>query len=231
MVTEIINRKEEKFLLTEDKYQKLLNKIKTYIQPDIYYQEKICSVYFDNENNDLITHSIDKPLYKEKIRLRSYNVPKEDDTVFLEMKKKYNGLSNKRRVVLTLKEANDYIYHGIMPKTNPQIMNEIDYVFRYYQLKPKISITYDREAFVSKEDETFRITFDSQIKSSITNVTLNELKDEESVLKNQYIMEIKTLKGLPIWLNQALNELKVYPISYSKYGEIYKKLKESDIHV
>ena len=40
---------------------------------------------------------------------------------------------------------------------------------------------------------------------------------------NKYIMEIKTLGSLPLWFTKILTELKIYPKSFSKYGNIYKK--------
>lgn len=228
MIT-ILNRKEQKYYINNEEYNKLMTKINKYIKPDEYYKEKICNIYFDNSNHELIINSLNQPSYKEKVRLRSYGIPNDNSNVFLEIKKKYHGLVNKRRVILSYKEAKEYIEHRKIPN-NSQIMKEIDYLFQYYQLKPMISITYDRESYVSKDDNTFRLTFDHNLKSSTNKIELSELKNEKNSIDG-IIMEIKTLKGMPFWLNEILNELYIYPVSFSKYGEIYKQLKESGKNV
>jgi SPX domain protein involved in polyphosphate accumulation len=230
MFIQEMNREEQKYYLTPNDYKKLFLKIKSYLKPHEYFRERIYNIYFDNDYDDLIINSLEKPIYKEKIRLRSYNIPSKKSIVFLEIKKKYNGLVNKRRVILTYEEAKSYLENGIIPSKDKQIMKEIDYCFKKYALKPKISITYDRDSYLAIDDENLRITFDYHIKSSLTNLKLTNL-DTEKELNNGYIMEIKTLRGLPNWFTTALSDLKVYPISFSKYGEIYKKLKESALYV
>lgn len=231
MMIEKFNRREQKYVLTNEKYSLLLEKIKEFIVKDKYFKEIICNVYFDTENNDLIIKSIQKPIYKEKVRLRSYGVPNDDSEVFLEIKKKFNGLVNKRRVSITYKQAKDYIENDINPLPNSQIMKEIDYIFKRGKLKPKISITYDRQSYLAKDDLSVRITFDKNIKSRTDNICLDALDDGNFLLDNGYIMEVKSLNGMPFWLINALNELKIYPTSFSKYGKIYTKLKEENNYV
>ena len=48
--------------------------------------------------------------------------------------------------------------------------------------------------------------------------------------ENYYIMEIKTLGSIPLWLVKTLSELKIYPVSFSKYGKIYTKKKEELVY-
>ena len=49
----------------------------------------IYNIYYDTDNSDVIRHSISKPYYKEKLRLRSYYIPNNsNDKVFLELKRK-----------------------------------------------------------------------------------------------------------------------------------------------
>jgi SPX domain protein involved in polyphosphate accumulation len=230
MAIEKFFREEQKYYLTKKEYQTLLNNIHNEIEPDLYYKETICNIYFDNDNNDLIINSLNKPIYKEKIRLRSYNKPKPLDNVYLEIKKKFKGMVYKRRVTITYKEAMDYIYKGIMPNKS-QIMKEIDYAFKKNNLKPKISISYDRESYISKKDNNFRITFDHNIRSSTDYLKLDNLNKGKLLFDDCYIMEIKTLTGIPFWFLKTITELKLYPRSISKYGEIYKHLKEEELYV
>ncbi len=103
MAQEVFNRVEKKYLLDKDKTEKLIQKISCYIKAGKYPYTKICNIYFDTENNELIRKSIEKPLYKEKIRLRSYGVPNEKDKVFLEIKKKFNRSSYKKKNRINIK--------------------------------------------------------------------------------------------------------------------------------
>lgn len=214
-------RFEEKYLLTELEKEELFQRIDCYLQKDEYFKSTICNIYFDNLNYDLIVSSLEKPSFKEKIRLRSYGVPDLSDTVFLEIKRKYKGVSFKRRVKMTLEEFYLYFEQGKYNREN-QLMKEIDYCFRIYNLKPTIYIAYDRESY-KDESSNLRITLDKNLRSRRDDLKL-ELGDcgKKYFKENYYIMEIKTLNSYPIWLAKSLSELKVYPISFSKYGKIYE---------
>jgi len=232
MAITIIDRTEQKYFVSEDNYQKLMTLLKDELSKDIYFKERICNIYFDNDNYELISTSLDKPTYKEKVRIRSYNKPKEDSIVFLEIKKKYKGKGNKRRIELNYSEALNYIEKGIIPQNNNnQIMNEIDYIFKKYNLKPKISLTYDRLSYYLKKENSFRITFDHNIKYDNKELYLSNLENSNYLLKEGYIMELKLQNGIPLWFSKVLNELQIYPTSFSKVGEAYTKLRKDDLNV
>lgn len=221
---ETFKRKEEKYLLTQNQYERLINKINNYIEKDKYFESNICNIYFDTSNFDLIKTSIEKPLYKEKVRLRSYNVPEIDDNVFFEIKKKYKGLTNKRRIIVSLKEFNDYFENNQIPDCNKQIFKEIDYVMKNNNLKPKLFLAYNRFSYYSKEDKEFRLTFDKNLRFRTLDLELNMGDCGKKYFKDDmYILEIKTLNSIPLWFVNVLSELKIYPQSFSKYGNIYKK--------
>ena len=112
----VISRYEVKYCISFDTYHNLMNSINEYLVRDKYYYETIYNLYFDNDYFELINNSIDKPIYKEKIRLRSYSKVNNDTKVFLEIKKKYNNNSNKRRVVISYQDYLNYIKSGIIPK-------------------------------------------------------------------------------------------------------------------
>ena len=128
----VFKRVEKKYLLSEDLYQKLFEKINNYITVDTYDFSTICNIYFDTDDYLLVNRSIEKPIYKEKVRLRSYGVPKKNSKVFLEIKKKYKGVVGKRRVSAPLKEFYTYFDIGKYPNVDTQIMNEINYCFKFY---------------------------------------------------------------------------------------------------
>ena len=220
----VFKRVEKKYLLSEDLYQKLFEKINNYITVDTYDFSTICNIYFDTDDYLLVNRSIEKPIYKEKVRLRSYGVPKKNSKVFLEIKKKYKGVVGKRRVSAPLKEFYTYFDTGKYPNVDTQIMNEINYCFKFYNLKPKVFLAYDRYSYNGKDDSNFRITFDKNIRSRTDNLYLENGDNGMLLLdKNCYIMEVKTLGAYPLWFARILSELNIYPTSFSKYGNVYKK--------
>ena len=218
----IIDRYEQKYLLSKKEYNSLIKYIDDYLVKDKYFMETIYNVYFDNDDYELINRSIEKPIYKEKVRMRSYYKTDNDTNIFLEIKKKYEDNSNKRRVIISYKEYLDYINKCVIPKCDKQIMNEIDYCFKKYNLKPKIKLVYDRLAYKLKDDDSFRITFDTNVRYNLNNFDFNN--DENTMFMNDgYIMEIKTFNGIPLWLNKVLSKLNIYPTSYSKVDKIYER--------
>ena len=220
---EIFQRIEKKYILTKEQKEELLNLVRAHLNEDEYGPSTICNIYFDNENNDLVRTSIDKPIYKEKVRLRSYNVPNKDTTTFLEIKKKYDGIVYKRRITEKLGHIEKHLINGEELNCNQQILNEIDYCFDYYKLNPALFLAYDRVAYYDNKDPNFRITFDTNIIARDYDLELEKgVYGEKYCDENTYIMEVKCGAGLPFWFIDAIEKVKAYPASFSKYGEVYE---------
>lgn len=218
-------RVEKKYVINEKAYLNLQKAIKDKMIEDEYGKSIICNIYFDTDNYDLISHSITKPVFKDKLRLRSYNIPNEDSKVFLEIKRKYDGVVSKRRIEMTLKEFYQYIKNEENDVEPNQIQREINYYFKYYSLKPKMFLSYERTAYYDKDNKDFRITFDNNILARNYDLKLEVGSYGTHVIdENIYIMEVKTLGSMPRWFVDLLNELKIYPCGFSKYGEAYKGL-------
>ena len=222
----IFKRYEFKYRITQSQKQELINYISDYMEPDKFGKSKICNIYFDTPDSILIRRSLEKPMYKEKLRLRSYGRVDEEDDVFLEIKKKYDGIVYKRRVVLPEKEAMDYVCNGVEPSNQNQITKEIDYFLNLYaNLSPVIYVSYDREAFYAKGDNDFRMTFDQNIIWRDYDLSLTEEAYGENLIDDDVvIMEIKTSRAIPLWLVKFLSENRIYRTSFSKYGNIYKEM-------
>ena len=219
----VFKRNEKKYLLTLTQYEELMLKLKPYMQVDNYGLSLISNIYYDTKNFDLIRRSTEKPVYKEKLRLRSYGVPENDSTVFIEIKKKYNGTVYKRRISLSLKDAVDYLNNGIKPKGDSQILREIDYFISFHKPEAKVYLSYKRIAMFGISDNRLRITFDSDILSRDYDLDLSKGPYGKSLLpENCRLMEIKIAGAMPLWLVKALDELEIKPISFSKYGTVYK---------
>ncbi len=232
MAIEVFNRVEKKYIIDDYSYHVLNEKLKDYMVEDRFCMGNkfysISNIYFDTWDDELIRRSIDKPVYKEKLRLRSYGIPNLDDKVFLEIKKKYKGVVNKRRTILQLDEAYEFLLKNKSPKPNPyineQVLNELKYFMKLYQPLPKLYLAYDRKALFGKEDEELRITFDTNIRTRRERLRLELGDDGESLLqKGTWLMEIKTIGSMPVWLSEILTGLEIYGCSFSKYGTEYKK--------
>ncbi|MDA3731018.1 polyphosphate polymerase domain-containing protein [Niameybacter massiliensis] len=221
---QIFQRYEKKYVLSRDTFESFQDRIKDYMKVDGYGLIKICNVYYDTKNYDLIQRSLNKPIYKEKLRLRSYGIPSEHDYIFIEIKKKVNGIVYKRRVSLTMQEARNYLEYGIKPQFESQILREIDYLIQYYKPVKKMYIAYDRFAMAGKNDESIRITFDQNIRSRAFNLDLAKGDDGDLLFENEEVlMEIKMAGAYPMWLVKILSEFQLYPVSFSKYGNFYKR--------
>ncbi|WP_405344785.1 polyphosphate polymerase domain-containing protein [Ruminococcus sp.] len=218
--TYIFQRVEKKYMLTREQYEYLINAISPYMAPDQYGETEIRNIYFDNADNELIETSLLKPTYKEKLRLRSYGVPKMDSTVFFEIKKKYRGIVYKRRISMKLKEAYAYIDGGKLPESiEGNIPTEIDYMMNRYRLTPKAFISYKRVAWTCENDPDLRITFDRDITSRYDDTRLESTADGHKILpKDTVLMEIKIPGAMPLWLAHILSEKNIFPHSFSKFG-------------
>jgi hypothetical protein len=230
MAIETFKRYEKKFRIDDDLFHQIVERISTHMDPDAYNLNgqtyKIANIYYDTDTDWLIRNSLQKPVYKEKLRLRAYGVPKMDDKVFLEIKKKYKGVVNKRRSKLILKEAYEFIKTGQMPPKQPfmnmQVVSELAYFLQVYQVHPAVYLSYDRFAFFDREDPDFRVTFDRNITTRRENLHLEAGSYGSQLLpEGQWIMEAKTRIALPMWFTDILSEFNVYSDSFSKYGTEY----------
>ena len=211
-------RVEEKYLLQASLKEKFLFKISDYIDKDKFFISNIHNIWVDTDNNDLFINLLDKPLFKNKFRARYYG---EGNEVFLETKIKYNGIVSKRRFKLQIDDFNQYMKGNL--NIDNQIFKEIDYYFKYYNLKPVIYIAYDRESYKGKNSD-LKITFDSNLRSRRNDLVLKKSTKMDNYFdEDYYIMEIKSVLSMPMWLVRILSELNNKPVSFSKYGKIYEK--------
>ena len=221
----VFKRYEKKYIVTSSQKEKLVETMLDYMTPDEYGQSTICNIYFDTPDFRIIRSSIEKPLFKEKLRLRSYGVPGQDSNVFVELKKKYKGVVYKRRIHMSYVDSLEYLLKGVCPeKANPQVLNEINYFLSVYPgIRPAVSLFYDRTAYYGKTDRELRITFDSNIRFRNKNLDLSKGSDGSSLLdEEKSIMEIKCIGSMPLWLSAELDRMEIFPTSFSKYGSAYR---------
>ena len=233
MAIEVFNRYEHKYMLDREIFEKVIKILDEHMYMDSHNKDHtpytISNIYFDTPDDYLIRNSLSKPEYKEKLRLRAYGIPNENSKVYLEIKKKFKGIVNKRRTTLRLSEAYDFVSTGKAPEPkeymNTQVLHEIEYFLKVYDLSPKLYLAYDRIAYFERDNKDLRISFDMNIRSRRYDLRLEDGDFGERLLDGEfYMMEIKTSLAKPLWLTHMLDELNIKRRSFSKYGTEYKNM-------
>jgi len=218
---ETFRRYEKKYLLDFDQYQLLLNKLKDYVKQDKFFESNIQSIYYDTDKFQLIRRSIEKPEYKEKLRIRSYDEASDDEMVFVELKKKLDGIVYKRRTKAKCIDVIKDIYNCEFK--DKQVGKEIIYALNYYdKLRPAVYIGCKRTSYVSNDDENLRITFDEDVRYRMKKLSLKRSIEDKPVT-DKVIMELKVKDAMPLWLTDILNDVKAYPRGFSKVGTAFLK--------
>ncbi len=233
MAIATFKRYEKKYLITKEQLDQIWPRLLEYMDLDPFClnggEYRIYSIYYDTDNHDVIRHNSSSPVYKEKMRIRSYYDKKDpEDKIFMEIKKKSQGQGNKRRIKLKIKEIEPFVNEGILPETNDylstQVAKELQYYLKINKVHPALYVQYDRLALFGKEDKNFRMTFDNNVRVRRKNFEFGESEDDELLLPNgEFIMEIKILGAMPIWLADLLDEYKLYSRGFSKYGVKFKQ--------
>ena len=227
-------RFEKKYLITEEQFENLMKRLEGRMVDDYYAHSLINNVYYDTPDFLLIRRSLEKPVYKEKLRLRAYGVPKDDGKVFIELKKKYKGVVYKRRIFVPCGDSVDYLENkrACPLPTEPQpdgapeptqIAKELDYFKRCYPgLAPAMFISYERYSLASPTDSVLRMTFDRNITWRLEDLDLRSgVYGEKLTLDGKILMEVKIPEAMPLWLSHIFDDLKIRRVSISKYGKAY----------
>lgn len=228
---DVFQRIELKYLMDDDQYNALRERLQGMAEVDSYGETSILNIYFDTPDYKLIRRSLEKPIYKEKLRLRSYGIPKDDTTSFIEIKKKYKGIVYKRRIGMPYEQSLAYLVDGEPVAKQSQISNEINYFMSFYKgIAPAMAISYDRIAMAGVEDPELRITFDRNIRWRTENLDLKYGNVGNEILQpGQHLMELKIAGAIPMELAHILDELNIRKTSFSKYGKGYEQMMQQKL--
>ena len=232
MYQAVFKRYELKYLLTQEQKQIVLQAMEPYMQLDKYGRTTIRNIYYDTDDYLLIRRSIEKPVYKEKLRIRSYKRAKPESTVFVELKKKYQSVVYKRRISLPEKGAMEWINKDHHCHDGTQIASEIEYFIDYYKtLHPVVFLSYEREAYYCTDGSDFRVTFDDTILCRQEDLSLEaEVHGTPLLPENTVLMELKCAGGIPLWMTKVLSQQHIYKTSFSKYGTAYRTMIFPQLH-
>lgn len=223
-------RYELKYMMNRQQKENVLRSMEAYMKPDQYGRTTIRNIYFDTDTYRLIRRSLENPTYKEKLRVRSYCPVNGDTPVFVELKKKYQHVVYKRRLMCPEAEVRKYFGSGKPLPDHSQIGNEIRYFWKYYEtLRPTVFLSYEREAYYALDGSDFRVTFDENILYREKDLSLASAVYGSPILENgQTLMEIKTSGGIPLWMSETLTRNHLYKTSFSKYGTVYRQIQEKE---
>ena len=236
-------RREKKLLISRQQYVNVIKKISEHgmvydshcADGNLY---TIYNLYFDDDSNSVIRRSISHPKFKEKLRVRAYSVPTcDDDTVYVEIKRKVCGTVVKRRACMSVSQAREFLRNGTRPDTNKYITNkvldEIEYYLKCNPVQPKLVLSYDRVAFFDSADSNFRVTFDQNILTRRYDLDLSKGAYGDKLLDDdEVLMELKISNAIPKWFSDILADEKIYISGFSKYGNEYKRYRGHDyLHV
>ena len=194
----VFKRYELKYLLTQEQKAKVLQAMEPYMALDQYGRTTIRNIYFDTDNYRLVRHSIEKPAYKEKLRIRSYDKADPDSKVFVELKKKYDSIVFKWRLSMGEEKAMVWDTGEMHCAQENQISAEIDYFLEYYKtLHPVVFLSYEREAFYEKSGGDIRVAFDENILCRLEDISLEaDVWGTPLLPEGMGLMEIKCSGGI-----------------------------------
>lgn len=219
----VMQRVELKYILSPAQTALLKRAMEGHMEPDMFGLTPIASLYYDTQDDRLIRASLEKPLFKEKLRLRSYGLATECSPVYLELKRKADGIVYKRRVQTTTQQAAAFLSGAEELCAPGQISREITR-FRDYNgaLVPACLIIYDRTAYVERDGD-LRLTIDRNPRYRMDHLSLTHSMEGTSLLPpGCSILELKVQNAMPLWLARALSDAHIYKTSFSKYGEAYR---------
>lgn len=221
----IFQRYELKYRMNTRQLQAVLAAMAPHMVPDVYSHSSIRNLYLDTPDFLLVRRSLEKPVYKEKLRVRSYGRAGADAPVFVELKKKYRSVVYKRRVSMPQQQALDCVA-GAAPWPASQIGAELAYAADFYKtLRPAVFLSYERDSFRGAAEEELRVTFDRQIRYRRHGLTLDSGTAGIPLLPpDQVLMEVKVAGGLPLWMVRVLSEQNIFKTSFSKYGTAYEDI-------
>lgn len=227
----VFKRYEIKYLISREQKEAILDAMAPYMRLDEYGKSTIRNIYYDTDDYILARHSIARPDFKEKLRIRSYKKADEKSEVFVELKRKSDHIVYKRRMALPEADAMKWMagdrssdIESECHAASDQVTNEIEYFCSLYKgLRPTVFLSYDREAYKMNDGGDFRVTFDSNIRSRDYDISLESDAYGTSLLDDdKVLMELKCSGGIPLWMAEALSAGHIYKTSFSKYGTAYR---------
>jgi hypothetical protein len=211
-----LRRYEQKYLLNSFQHDALMEALDGIVAVDEYGVSDIYSIYFDTDDFSSMRKCMDDKGFKEKLRLRSYGLPDANDKVYLELKKKFQGITFKRRTPVLYQNLESYLAARYQ-QTPEHTDSEIEWFLRSHKPVPQFLVCCKRAAMKGINNPEFRITLDTKLLCRRSGLDFSSgFNGIPMIAANEFLMEIKTADAIPYQLCRRLSELKIYPASFSK---------------
>lgn len=236
---------EYKYLVPIKHLDALRKDIKPYLEYDPYAdmqpkkEYSVRSIYLDTNTFKCYHEKIEGLKNRKKYRIRGYNNGEGESIVFLEIKSKADRYVSKDRVKLPYRNLMDVFKSGELKdkilngngKDNKKTESTEKFLYHYYinRLQPAVLVIYEREAYHSKFNSRLRITFDKNLRSSVSTSLHNLFLDEniKYSLPGYFILEVKFYESLPEWVSRITTKYNLQRQSISKYTISVDTQKES----
>ena len=229
------HRYELKFTVSADVKRALLGLAGEGLLPDSHGHEglyRVSSQYFDTPDLKAYWEKLDGVGYRQKFRLRFYGDEPKADAIFFEIKHRWDQTVYKERVPLQLEalsslleQPNQILQLAELVETltsaEERTLKKIVSVAAKTGLTGVNMISYLREAWVGKYDESLRVTFDHLCAAFSPGDASAPLGDQGTPIldPSSMLLEVKFNDRLPVWLRDCLGQVAVQPIRFSKYAE------------
>jgi len=227
-------RLEYKYLMMNKQIDMLRSLMAPYVELDKYSAKMpdnkytVRSIYYDTSRLDFYQEKLAGIKKRKKVRIRGYNEAEDNSLNFLEVKKKNGPTIIKTRAsvkfknletLLTEKNIERYVINGNGAMHHIEDASQFFYYLKRFCLTPTIKVMYEREAYFYKFNQDLRITFDTNLRSSM-NTDLDCLYEEDGLTyakAGKAILEVKLGGEIPGWLSDIIARLKLNLQALSKY--------------
>lgn len=223
------NRHECKFVVPESVAARILQRVGPFVQPDPFaansptHTYPIASLYLDDPHNTLYRETVEGRPTRYKLRVRSYS---DDPTkpVFLEVKRRVDRVVQKLRCPVP-RSALPALLAGqtsVLDGLPDQKLASLREFLRLQQLSravPRILVRYDRQAYVGRDEEDLRVTFDRRLAALPQADAVVRVVDGhyESLPPQGIVLELKFTDRCPHWMLDAVRACELRRTSFSKY--------------
>jgi len=199
-------------------------------------QYTVRSVYYDNRRFNCYGEKFDGFRMKKKLRIRGYNQPGPDSTVFLETKRKQEDFISKSRAPVRWDQI-EQLFAGYGPTRlpdcgqaaalpfapgSPEAEAAGRFLYNYYRrrMMPVVLVAYEREAFFGRFDPKLRLTFDRNVRSRLYPqlAALYVDRDLKFLTPGHFVFEVKFHMNLPQWVRRIVQRFDLQRTAFSKFA-------------
>ena len=235
------DRHECKFVISESTATRLLRRVAPFVAPDPHaarspdHSYTIASLYLDDDFHTLYRETLGGLPYRYKLRVRSYD-DAPGTPIFLEVKRRHDRVVQKLRCPIDRRHLPALLLGEIddLPELSAQKRTSLREFLRLQQLrqaKPQLIVRYDRQAYVGRDDDEIRVTFDRRLAALPMHTPVVRLHDEryETLKQGGVVLELKFTDRCPPWMLEAVRACELRRTSFSKYCTSVDGLQELGI--